>query len=118
MSWEFAQFQDVLKNGENSKYYPMFLTTSSSSRTALPKKTLAGIYRPRPGLPFTHYNLGGKTRLVWVSFTPQQVDIDTHSAKGSAIPDVHLRSDGRQPRAYIVSTPWATAPRKPAPAAS
>ena len=46
------------------------------------EEDLAGIYRPRPGLPFTHYNLGGKTRLVWVSFTPQQVDIDTDSAKG------------------------------------
>ena len=29
MSWESAQFQDVLKNGEKSEYYPMFLTMSS-----------------------------------------------------------------------------------------
>ena len=46
------------------------------------EEDLAGIYRPRPGLPFTHYKFAGKTRLVWVSFTPQQVDIDTDSAKG------------------------------------
>ena len=26
MSWESAQFQDVLKNGEKSEYCPMFLT--------------------------------------------------------------------------------------------
>ena len=82
MSWESAQFQDVLKNGENSEYYPMFLTMSSVFPNGATEEDLAGIYRPRPGLPFTHYNLGGKTRLVWVSFTPQQVDIDTDSAKG------------------------------------
>ncbi|RDX13322.1 sucrose phosphorylase, partial [Bifidobacterium longum] len=79
---ESAQFQDVLKNGENSEYYPMFLTMSSVFPNGATEEDLAGIYRPRPGLPFTHYNLGGKTRLVWVSFTPQQVDIDTDSAKG------------------------------------
>lgn len=39
MSWESAQFQDVLKNGEKSEYYPMFLTMSSYSRTAPLKKT-------------------------------------------------------------------------------
>ena len=82
MSWESAQFQDVLKNGEKSEYYPMFLTMSSVFPNGATEEDLAGIYRPRPGLPFTHYNLGGKTRLVWVSFTPQQVDIDTDSAKG------------------------------------
>ena len=82
MSWESAQFQDVLKNGGNSEYYPMFLTMNSVFPNGATEEDLAGIYRPRPGLPFTHYNLGGKTRLVWVSFTPQQVDIDTDSAKG------------------------------------
>ena len=39
MSWESAQFQDVLKNGEKSEYYPMFLTMSSVFPTAPPKKT-------------------------------------------------------------------------------
>ena len=82
MSWESKQFQDVLEKGEESEYYPMFLTMSSVFPNGATEEDLAGIYRPRPGLPFTHYNLGGKTRLVWVSFTPQQVDIDTDSAKG------------------------------------
>lgn len=82
MSWQSEQFQDVMAKGEESEYYPMFLTMSSVFPEGATEADLAGIYRPRPGLPFTHYNLGGKTRLVWVSFTPQQVDIDTDSAKG------------------------------------
>ncbi|MDU1102724.1 MAG: DUF1964 domain-containing protein [Bifidobacterium breve] len=82
MSWESKQFQDVLEKGEESEYYPMFLTMSSVFPNGATEEDLAGIYRPRPGLPFTHYKFAGKTRLVWVSFTPQQVDIDTDSDKG------------------------------------
>ena len=82
MSWESKQFQDVLEKGEESEYYPMFLTMSSVFPNGATEEELAGIYRPRPGLPFTHYKFAGKTRLVWVSFTPQQVDIDTDSDKG------------------------------------
>lgn len=82
MSWESEQFQDVLANGEDSEYYPMFLTMSSVYPEGATEEELAGIYRPRPGLPFTHYTCGGKTRLVWTTFTPQQVDIDTDSDKG------------------------------------
>lgn len=72
----------MLANGEDSEYYPMFLTMSSVFPDGATEEELAGIYRPRPGLPFTHYSFAGKTRLVWVTFTPQQVDIDTDSAKG------------------------------------
>ena len=82
MSWQSKQFQDVLAKGEESEYYPMFLTMSSVFPNGATEEDLAGIYRPRPGLPFTHYKFAGKTRLVWVSFTPQQVDIDTDSDKG------------------------------------
>ncbi len=84
MSWQSRQFQDVLKRGEESEYYPMFLTMSSVFPDGATEEELAGIYRPRPGLPFTHYTFAGKTRLVWVTFTPQQVDIDTDSAEGWA----------------------------------
>ena len=84
MSWQSRQFQDVLKHGEESEYYPMFLTMSSVFPDGATEEELAGIYRPRPGLPFTHYTFAGKTRLVWVTFTPQQVDIDTDSAEGWA----------------------------------
>lgn len=84
MSWESKQFQDVLTKGEESEYYPMFLTMSSVFPDGATEEDLAGIYRPRPGLPFTHYNFAGKTRLVWTTFTPQQVDVDTDSDAGWA----------------------------------
>lgn len=84
MSWESEQFQDVLKRGEESPYYRMFLTMSTIFPDGATEEDLVGIYRPRPGLPFTHYNWAGKTRLVWTTFTPQQVDIDTDSAEGWA----------------------------------
>lgn len=47
MSWESAQFQDVLKNGEKSEYYPMFLTMSSVFPNGVTEEDLAGICRPR-----------------------------------------------------------------------
>lgn len=84
MSWESKQFQDVMKRGEDSPYYGMFLTMSTIFPDGATEEELAGIYRPRPGLPFTHYTWAGKTRLVWTTFTPQQVDIDTDSAEGWA----------------------------------
>lgn len=37
---------------------------------------LLTIYRPRPGLPFTTIPVAGANRLVWTTFTPQQIDID------------------------------------------
>ena len=84
MSWESSQFQDVLAKGEESKYFPMFLMMSTVYPDGATEEELAGIYRPRPGLPFTHYTCGGRTRLVWTTFTPQQVDIDTDSEQGWA----------------------------------
>ena len=47
MSWESAQFQDVLKNGEKSEYYPMLLIVSSVFPNGATEEDLAGIYRPR-----------------------------------------------------------------------
>lgn len=82
MSWKSRQFQDVMARGENSPYRAMFLTMSSVFPHGATEEELAGIYRPRPGLPFTHYNWAGTTRLVWTTFTPQQVDIDTDSDEG------------------------------------
>lgn len=84
MSWKSRQFQDVMRQGESSPYAPMFLTMSSVFPEGATEADLAGIYRPRPGLPFTHYQWGGVTRLVWTTFTPQQVDIDTDCEKGWA----------------------------------
>ncbi|NEG70600.1 sucrose phosphorylase [Bifidobacterium choloepi] len=82
MSSDSKQFQDVLARGEESPYYPLFLTMSSVFPDGATEEELAGIYRPRPGLPFTPYKFAGKNRFVWTTFTPQQVDIDTDSQVG------------------------------------
>lgn len=82
MSCDSQQFRDVMANGEDSEYYPMFLTMSSVFPDGASEEDFARIYRPRPGLPFTPYNFAGTNRLVWTTFTPQQVDIDTASNEG------------------------------------
>lgn len=82
MSWKSEQFQDVMRRGEDSPFHDMFLTMSSVFPDGASEEDLSGIYRPRPGLPFSQYSWAEKTRLVWTTFTPQQVDIDTDSKQG------------------------------------
>ncbi len=84
VSADSAAFIDVLAHGDASTYAPMFLTMSSVFPDGATEADLAKIYRPRPGLPFTPYTLGGERRLVWTTFTPQQVDIDVRSEQGRA----------------------------------
>lgn len=74
-----AQFRDVVARGDDSPWAPMFLTLSSVFPDGATEADLARIYRPRPGLPFTTMALGGQPRLVWTTFTPEQVDIDLRS---------------------------------------
>lgn len=76
-----ARFTDVLERGQDSPYAPMFLTLSSVFPDGVTEADLARIYRPRPGLPFTTMTVGGERRLVWTTFTPEQVDIDLRSAQ-------------------------------------
>ena len=73
------QFRDVLARGDDSPWAPMFLTLSSVFPDGATEADLARIYRPRPGLPFTTMSVGGEQRLVWTTFTPEQVDIDLRS---------------------------------------
>ena len=46
-----------------------------------------GIYRPRPGLPFTSLTLGQRRRLVWTTFTSRQVDLNLTHPAGRAYQD-------------------------------
>lgn len=87
VSSESAEFRDVRERGDASPYAPMFLTMSSVFPDGATEEQLAAIFRPRPGLPFTPYDLGGRRRLVWTTFTPQQIDIDLQSAEGMAYLD-------------------------------
>lgn len=70
------QFRDVQQRGEASEWAPMFLTLGSIFPDGVTEADLARIYRPRPGLPFTPITLGGVRRLVWTTFTPDQIDLD------------------------------------------
>ncbi len=72
-----AEFVDWLAKGDRSPYAGMFLTLAAVFPDGATEEDLVGLYRPRPGLPFTHYVFAdGTRRLVWTTFTPRQVDID------------------------------------------
>ena len=84
VSAESPEFRDVLARGEESPWAPLFLTFGSVFPLGATEEELLTLYRPRPGLPFTPMRLGGRRRLVWTTFTPQQVDIDVRSEQGRA----------------------------------
>lgn len=72
-----AQFQDWLAHGRASQFAGMFLTFGTVFPDGATEDTLARLYRPRPGLPFSPYVLAdGSKALVWTTFTPRQIDID------------------------------------------
>ena len=71
------QFRDWLARGEASPYAGMFLTYGTAFPEGATEDTLTRLYRPRPGLPFSPYTLAdGRKKLIWTTFTPQQVDLD------------------------------------------
>ena len=79
------QFKDFLRNGATSPFAGMFLTYERVFPTGAREEELLRIYRPRPGLPFTNILLdSGERRLLWTTFTPQQVDIDVQHPQGEA----------------------------------
>jgi sucrose phosphorylase len=79
MSTRSVQFQRYLAEGDDSDVAPLFLTMSSIFPDGATEEDLARIYRPRPGLPFTPMTIGGRRRLVWTTFTSQQVDLDVRT---------------------------------------
>jgi sucrose phosphorylase len=85
MSSDSPQYQDFSERGAESSYSGLFLTLSSVFPQGATEKELLGIYRPRPGLPFTYATLkNGERRILWTTFTQQQVDIDVHHPQGQA----------------------------------
>jgi sucrose phosphorylase len=77
------QFKDFSRRGAASPYAGMFLTYDRVFPKGATEAELLGIYRPRPGLPFTYATLeNGEKRLLWTTFTSQQVDIDVTDPKG------------------------------------
>lgn len=77
ISSESPRFLDFLSRGSDSPHAGMFLSFAAVFPEGATEEELLRIYRPRPGLPFTVYNLGdGSRRLMWTTFTPNQIDLD------------------------------------------
>jgi sucrose phosphorylase len=83
ISSQSPQFKDYLTRGDSSSYAGMFLTLDSVFPHGATQKDLLAIYRPRPGLPFTPMTLAnGGRRLLWTTFTSEQIDIDVAHPQG------------------------------------
>jgi sucrose phosphorylase len=78
------QFQDFIEHGEKSAYTEMFLTYNRVFPGGADESDLLKIYRPRPGLPFSKFSLAnGEKRLLWTTFTGEQIDLDVRSPQGA-----------------------------------
>ena len=85
------QFADFRKRGDASCYAFMFLTYGRVFPDGAAEAELLKIYRPRPGLPFTKMRLDdGTERLLWTTFSQEQVDIDVRSPHGKRYLDQSL----------------------------
>lgn len=86
------QFEDFRKHGDASPYAALFLTYERVFPKGACEDELLQIYRPRPGLPFTKMRLETDAeRLLWTTFTSEQIDIDVRSSAGRAYLDQILR---------------------------
>lgn len=74
-------FQDVEAHGERSPYQGMFLSFDRVFPEGATEADLLRIYRPRPELPLTRMTIGGQPRLMWTTFTSDQVDLDLNNAQ-------------------------------------
>ena len=76
------EFLDWQERGDESQYAGMFLTFDTVFPNGGSEAEITSFYRPRPGFPFTAYEVAGKRRLVWTTFMPSQVDIDIKHERG------------------------------------
>jgi sucrose phosphorylase len=79
------QFADYAAKGDASPHAGLFLTFDAVFPNGASESDLLALYRPRPGLPVTAVTLaGGQRRLLWTTFTPQQLDIAVLHPQGRA----------------------------------
>ncbi len=86
-SYLSPEFIDWQEKGDASAFAGMFLTFDTVFPNGGNEEGITSFYRPRPGFPFTAYNVAGKRRLVWTTFMPSQVDIDIKHPAGQAYLD-------------------------------
>ena len=85
------QFQEFLAEGAASQHAELFLTLDRVFPDGVNETLLGKLYRPRPWLPLTPVQLGDRTkRVMWTTFTSEQIDIDVRSAAGAAYLDAIL----------------------------
>jgi sucrose phosphorylase len=90
------QFRDWSQRGAASPYAGLFLTLDRVFPQGASERELLTVYRPRPGLPLTPVTLAsGERRILWTTFTPQQVDIDVENPQGLAYLDSVLQACAR-----------------------
>jgi sucrose phosphorylase len=78
------QFASFSQQGDESKDAALFLTLDKVFPRGATESDLLRIYRPRPGLPLTYMRLQNRQhRLLWTTFTSQQIDIDVESEPGT-----------------------------------
>jgi len=83
VSAKSAPFKDYLEKGKNSKYASLFLSFDTVFPNGATESDLLSIYRPRPGFPFTTFKLkDGSSKMIWTTFTSNQIDIDVNSDLG------------------------------------
>jgi sucrose phosphorylase len=88
VSSQSPQFVDYSQRGAASPHAGLFLTMASVFPNGATEADLLAIYRPRPGLPFTYATLAnGDKKILWTTFTPQQLDIDVQHPQGRAYLD-------------------------------
>ena len=93
VSSKSPQFLDYEARGEASPHAGLFLTVDRVFPQGATQEDLRAVYRPRPGLPLTTATLAnGEKKVLWTTFTPQQLDIDVHSPQGRAYLDNILRT--------------------------
>jgi len=96
ISADSPQFQDFLARGQASPHAGLFLTLDAVFPEGANEALLTQLYRPRPGLPLTPFQLGDRTkRILWTTFTPAQIDIDVRAPAGVAYLDSILDRFGR-----------------------
>ena len=77
VSTRSPEFLSFLADGDASTHAGMFLTLDRVFPDGADEAGLGRIYRPRPGLPLTPVTLAdGTRRILWTTFTSEQVDLD------------------------------------------
>ncbi len=87
VSADSPQFADVRRRGAASGYWELFLKKEdvfpAANADAFTATEIGGIYRPRPGPPFTEIALDdGESVEFWTTFSDKQLDINVETTAG------------------------------------